>query len=201
MSKSPSENGDRAQEPSTNDAKSDVLGGESWPDVFDRTEPGLRKFLAGKLPQTADVDDCMQSLSVAMLTNETKIPAAARKAWLYRVAANEAANWWRKKSTTDRILEKHAAYSLDAADNAVISGPTEIETKETIQQIKQAIENLSDDARRVIKMRLRDGMTFQSIADQLHLPLGTVLTRMRRAMLRLRSQLGDDTDGSKSSNH
>lgn len=163
-----------------------------WREVFDEAETGLRRFLAGKLPQSADVEDCLQSVLVAMLKNESEIPPAARKAWLFRVAANEAARWWRHKSTTDRVLEKHAqtAYSVET------ELPSHLETQETLQRVHQAIEQLSENARQVVRLRLRDGMTFQSIADQLQLPLGTVLTRMRRAMEQLRKELDDgDNEG------
>lgn len=199
MSKFSADSGDPAPEPRPDDLGDETRsepdqsrGGDRdfWRKIFDESEPGLRNFLAGKLPQAADVDDCLQSVSVAMLKNETEIPHAARRAWLYRVAANEAARWWRHKAVTDRVLEKHAgtAYSVDT------SAPTTIETEETLRLINQAIENLSDNARQVVRMRLRDGMTFQAIADQLQLPLGTVLTRMRRAMRRLRLEL-DETAG------
>jgi RNA polymerase sigma-70 factor (ECF subfamily) len=202
MSKSPADNGDPAPEFRRDGDKQDVserdprsgddpaADRESWRAIFDESESGLRRFLTGKLPQTADVDDCMQLVSVAMLKNSTEIPIAARRAWLFRVAANEAARWWRNKSTTDRVLEKHA----DSAYRDDTSTPA-IETEETVQRVNQAIENLSEDVRLIVKLRLREGMTFQAIADQLKLPLGTVLTRMRRAMQRLRSEFdSEDAD-------
>ncbi|MCA9140345.1 MAG: sigma-70 family RNA polymerase sigma factor [Planctomycetales bacterium] len=162
----------------------------TWREVFEQSESGLRRFLAGKLPQDADVDDCLQSVLVAMLKNETKIPAAARRAWLYRVAGNEAARWWRHKSTTDRVLEKHAE-TVYGVDTVV---PANIETKETLDQINRAINNLDENSRQIVNLRLRDGMTFQQIADQLNLPLGTVLTRMRRSMQKLRNEIDGDKD-------
>jgi RNA polymerase sigma-70 factor (ECF subfamily) len=193
MSKSSAESGEPAPEMRP-DHSGDRPGGpidgrggdhEAWREVLEEVRGGLRNFLAGKLPQAADVDDCLQSVSVAMLNNQTEIPPAARRAWLYRVAANEAARWWRDKSTTDRILEKHAGNTPGVDTTA----PSRMETQELVQQVNQAIENLSDNSRRIVRMRLNDGMTFQAIADQLQLPLGTVLTRMRRAMQQLRNQL------------
>ena len=162
-----------------------------WQEVFNEIEAGLRRFLAGKLPQQADVDDCLQSVFISMLRNRNPVPIAARRAWLYRVAGNEAARWWRKKSVTDRVMEKHAndAYTIDT------DSPHRIETEETIQQVTLAIERLPENARQIVQMRIHQAMTFRAIADQLDLPLGTVLTRMRRAMMRLRDEFDpDETD-------
>ncbi|MCO8124238.1 RNA polymerase sigma factor [Stieleria sp. TO1_6] len=163
---------------------------DHWRELFQQTESGLRKFLAGKLPQAADVEDCLQTVMVAMLKNQSKIPLAARRAWLFRVAANQAALWWRTKSTTDRVLEKHASstYAIDT-DCA-----TQLETQEALQRVEMALSQLPPDSRQIVCLRLHDGYTFQAIADQMQLPLGTVLTRMRRAMQQLRSELDDDSD-------
>ncbi|WP_182869262.1 RNA polymerase sigma factor [Rhodopirellula sp. JC639] len=180
--------GDSSREPRPGDAPTEGAGRDLWRRVFDDAEMGLRRFLSGKLPQTADVDDCLQTVFVAMLKNDAPIPPAARRAWLYRVAANEAARWWRNKSTTDRVLEKHArsTFQIDT------ESPTNLETEETLQRVEQAIATLPENAQQVIRLRLGEGLTFQAIADRLDQPLGTVLTRMRRAMQQLRTQLDID---------
>lgn len=185
-SNSPADSGDHADQPQPQDGGEEQRG--TWWSVFNDVETGLRKFLAAKLPQAADVEDCLQSVSIAMLKNQTEIPQAARRAWLYRVAANEAAKWWRSRSAADRVLERHAetAYRVETEVG------TEIETEETLGRVNRSIENLSENARHVVKLRLGDGKTFQTIADELQLPLGTVLTRMRRAMLQLRRELERD---------
>lgn len=164
-------------------------GASNWQGVFDAAREGLRSFLISKLPQPADADDCLQAVSVAMLQNTTEIPPAARRAWLFRVAANQAALWWRKKATTDRLLEKQAT---DVASVLEETNPNRLETEETLEQIRNAISSLPETTQIIVKMRIHDGKTFQNISDQLNLPLGTVLTRMRRAMEHLRRLFEDD---------
>ncbi|MDV6034356.1 MAG: sigma-70 family RNA polymerase sigma factor [Phycisphaera sp. RhM] len=182
---SPGASGD----PQPDDGATEGGSQHAWREEFREAEAGLRRFLAGKLPQAADVEDCLQTVMVAMLSNESQIPHAARRAWLYRVAANEAARWWRNKSTTDRVLEKHAhaSFRIDTEPRS------DLETQETLRHVHQAIEKLPEHTQQVIRLRLAEGMTFQAIADRLDQPLGTVLTRMRRAMQQLRNELDDDT--------
>ena len=188
MSESPAESGDPSHERPGTESGDESRGTETqgtWRDVFREAENGLRKFLAGKLQQPADVEDCLQSVFVKALNNKTPVPVAARRAWLFRVAANEAALWWRNKATTDRVLEQHAQtkYEIGTETESVF------ETKETVERINASIDQLPDDVRTIVRMRLGDAKTFQTIADELQLPLGTVLTKMRRAMQRLRREL------------
>lgn len=159
---------------------------DEWQDVFDSVRPGLRNFLISKLPQPADADDCLQAVSLAMLQNKTKIPPAARRAWLFRVASNEAALWWRKKKSNDRVLEKQASYTTSPQAEPEPQG---IEIREAANKVLDALGNLPESSQIIVKMRIQQNKTFQTIADELQLPLGTVLTRMRRAMEKIRREL------------
>jgi RNA polymerase sigma-70 factor (ECF subfamily) len=57
---------------------------------------------------------------------------------------------------------------------------------------------MSDDERVVIVLAYREGLTQTEIAERLGWPLGTVKTRTRRALARLRTALetGDEPVGS-----
>lgn len=165
--------------------------------VFAECRSGLRAFLAGKLPQAADVDDCLQCVSVAWLKNSKPIPRVAARAWLFRVAANEAALWWRKKATrdklTDGIQKRSVQQHLETKRSDLDSPARASERAETSQRILAAIKGLPDESQTIIRMRIHEDLTFQQIADALQLPLGTVLSRMRRASQRLRETLADES--------
>ena len=85
----------------------------SWQEVFEYSLPGLRAFLRHRLRQPSDIDDCLQAVSVKMMEKGENVAPAARRAWLFRVAANEAARVWRSRATTDRILQKVAHDDVD----------------------------------------------------------------------------------------
>lgn len=93
----------------------------------------------------------------------------------------------------DRVLEKQASYITSADSESVPRhiAITGIEIKETADQVKNAIRNLPKSSQVIVTMRIQDGKTFQAIADDLKLPIGTVLTRMRRAMEKIRRELED----------
>ena len=63
-------------------------------------------------------------------------------------------------------------------------------TDETCQIIRQEIDSLEPDQREVIIMKVYSELTFDQIAQALGEPLQTVASRYRRAMQKLKSQLG-----------
>ncbi len=60
------------------------------------------------------------------------------------------------------------------------------ENGEAVKLIQQSLIRLPQEQQEVIRRRIYGGQTFAVIAEQMHLPLGTVLTWMRRGLLRLR---------------
>src|SRR6266550_941822 len=57
--------------------------------------------------------------------------------------------------------------------------------------VRRAVSELPAAQREVVELRHSGGLTFQQIADRLGRPLGTVLTQMRAALLRIGAALED----------
>jgi RNA polymerase sigma factor (sigma-70 family) len=158
-----------------------------WREVFDASAPGLRAFLRGRLNQDSDVDDCLQVVFVKMIESGGNVAPAARRSWLFRVAANESARLWRSKASTEKMLEWHPAEEAAQVD------PTEkFILTETTEKLNQLLLQLPEAWQRVVRLRINENLTFQQIADQLGIPLGTALTQMRRALERLKSEIESD---------
>ena len=79
-----------------------------WQQLFEQTKAGLRAFLKNRLAQESDIDDCLQTVYVKIIESGLDVAPAARRAWLFRVAANESARYWRSQSSTERMLEKQS---------------------------------------------------------------------------------------------
>lgn len=63
--------------------------------------------------------------------------------------------------------------------------------KELSHYVSEALQALPDGQRQVLEMAYYDGLTQAEITEQLNLPLGTVKTRSRRGLLKLRQLLKD----------
>jgi RNA polymerase sigma-70 factor (ECF subfamily) len=55
--------------------------------------------------------------------------------------------------------------------------------------VADAIEELPEDQREAVVMHLYSGLTFQQVAEVLDVPLQTIASRYRRALVKLREQL------------
>ena len=117
--------------------------------------------------------------------------------WLYRIAVNTARDRLRSE-------KRHAVISLTADspedephewDVPVTSGDTVpedvIEKKETILAVRRAIEELPEDARKVVVMRDINEMSYSDISEILGIELGTVKSRLSRGRAALKKILSD----------
>lgn len=151
---------------------------------FEQCREGLRCFLKSRLGQNSDVDDCLQNVSLKWIKHRESIPRRVVRAWLFTVAANEAAMVWRKRTRSQQILQSLA----DQADER--EEPQDaLDRRETQELIRQAVSRLPKDMQVVVKMRLESDATFEQIAEQLGIPLGTALSRMHRALAKLEKEL------------
>jgi len=108
--------------------------------------------------------------------------------WLYRIAFNEAINIKRKKRPTLSADRARETSGIEPEDDQ--AGPHEkMEVDERRRQVREAIGTLNDEHRSVLVLREIDGCSYETIAEILDLPVGTVRSRLHRARLQLREEL------------
>ena len=145
----------------------------------------LRRFVLGVVRDRDLADDVMQGTYVKALQHGHEVRPEKVRGWLFRVAFREALALRRGRATRDRGLLRlfgRPANSDAAADHGLIR-------EETIASVRAALGRLSREQRSVVQARIYDEKTFAEIARESGLPLGTVLTRMRRALEKLRSTM------------
>lgn len=111
------------------------------------------------------------------------------KGWAATIAHRRAVDVIRSVEATRHREEADARQSLAVHFNE----PAEaIEVEEDRDRIRQAVSQLSEIQQQAISLTYFDGMTYREAADLLGTPVATMKTRMRDALLRLRSILGVD---------
>lgn len=160
--------------------------------LFRRHADDLRRFALGVLRDPALADDVVQA-SFAKLTeaSATTIFAGAQleddsayKAWLFKVAYNEAVTLIRRKQTQTTALGKMAHWLARQEANQE-DGSSELDRREKVDQVREAIKGLPDAERQVVQLRIYEHCKFREIAERLDIPQGTALSRMRSALQKL----------------
>jgi RNA polymerase sigma-70 factor (ECF subfamily) len=114
--------------------------------------------------------------------------------WLFRIARNLAIDTYRRRNVrpqaivsvngSDPILDQTADPTMDVAEQAQSSLMN--------QQVRKALAALPGVQRQVIEMAYFYGMTRQEIAEATGEALGTIHTRARLALQKLRGELDRD---------
>ncbi len=130
-------------------------------------------------------------------------------AWLHTIARNRTVDRLRAAGRRPNLIPLSSAAGEDeqagtALDRLVASGNViggagvgpgpegELETSELRDVLREALAELPDAERTAIVLAYREELTQTEIAERLGWPLGTVKTRTRRALLRLRGALADE---------
>ena len=97
-------------------------------------------------------------------------------------------NNYRKSVRTATVVDTtDNLYHLNISQNSGLDAP---EGSYTVNEIQEAIDALADDLRIPISMHV-SGYKYQEIADEMHLPLGTVKSRIHAARQILQARFAD----------
>lgn len=136
-----------------------------------------------------DARDVVQDALVqAFVKLDTFQGNAAFYTWLYRIAFNVAISRKRKRRVTLSVDQARelAGEEPPARDE---SPTANLERQERIQQVRAALAAVSEEHRTILVLREIDGCCYETIADILEIPVGTVRSRLFRARMELREQL------------
>ena len=102
------------------------------------------------------------------------------KAWLFRVTTNLCFNQVRNRKRRGALLDTMMKPEAVGADQfkSVFEG-------EQREEVMAGLDQLSEDHREILVLRYYDDLSYSEISDVLKVKLGTVMSRLSRARLRL----------------
>jgi len=106
------------------------------------------------------------------------VPKFAFSTWLFKIASNNCIDFMRKKHK-NLIQEEHA--SLLHAHSDTLNPEQHAVEKQKISYLHLVVENLKPTYRQLIQKRYFEELSYEEIAQELDLPLGTVKARLFRA--------------------
>lgn len=111
--------------------------------------------------------------------------------YVTRIAINLSLNEIRRRERR-RFLFKRIDPENEAEEPAVESGAEQFDNEEII---RRAMDTLSPKFRAVVILRLAEGYSTEETAKILHIPVGTVLSRLQRAQRKLQLVLHNYKEG------
>jgi RNA polymerase sigma-70 factor (ECF subfamily) len=153
----------------------------------------LRRFVLGVVRDPELAGDVVQASFARAVERGHTARAETIKGWLFQVAFREALTARRRLQSREQATRRFAGLGFKKGES-----PEEgLIRQETIAAVRQALDELPEEQSRVVWARMYDDKTFAEIAKESGLPLGTVLTRMRLGLEKLKRILGrgEDSNG------
>ncbi len=116
--------------------------------------------------------------------------------WLTSIARNRCIDMLRRRQRSGRVMAGSIDWSEVAPEAFLSDENPEQDALYALRRrrIRAAMIHLPDAQRQALLLAFFEGLTHTEIAERLGLPLGTVKTRIRLAMKKLRRLLSEETD-------
>ena len=158
----------------------------AFAELYDACADRLHHYLTLHLSSAADADDVVQETFARLARARKKLRRVENlTAYVFAVARNEAARLKSKQTRQRQALEVHPP-PAQYGETAYSDEATAFETAETV---RAALERLPMEQREIVELKAFGGLTLKEIAAVTALPPGTVATRYRTALERLREWL------------
>ncbi len=151
----------------------------------------LLAFLIGVLRSGDAAEEVAQSTFYRLLEAGHEARAETIKGWLFKVGFHEAMAFRRRQAVQGRAIQEYVARRELAPRES--STHDELILQEDVTRLRDLLTALPPDQQHIVRQRMYEAKTFAVIADELNVPLGTVLTRMRLAMAKLQKWWGRDS--------
>lgn len=164
-----------------------ALAGDAaaFDDLVRHYAPRLTRMAYGLVGNHEDAEDLAQeALSKAYFKLDSFAGRSSFFTWVYRITVNLSISKRRKR----RLESTHqaVAWEPDALPPEVEDARSAAETREQVEQLRQAITCLPEDRRAVLVLRDLEELSYDQIAELLEIPKGTVRSRLHRAREELR---------------
>jgi RNA polymerase sigma-70 factor, ECF subfamily len=114
---------------------------------------------------------------------------ASFSSWVYRLTVNTCMDGLRKRKRAPVSLEFACESGMPLTDTALDTPEAHALSVERSEDIQKAILMLSDEHRVVVVMRDIAGLSYEEIAESIHISIGTVKSRINRGRQRLKELL------------
>jgi RNA polymerase sigma factor (sigma-70 family) len=156
-------------------------------EIFRREQGRLRSFVRRRVADEGDAEDILQDVFYELVEAYRLMkPVEQAGAWLFRVARNRIIDFFRKKRPEPLEGDLSIEEMLPSPD----AGPEAAFARSVLwEELEDALAELPKEQRDVFIAHELDGRSFKEIAQETGVPVNTLLSRKRYAVLHLRERL------------
>jgi RNA polymerase sigma factor (sigma-70 family) len=153
----------------------------------------LLGFIRKRVTNEADAEDILQDVFFQLLGNKEPIDQVA--SWLFTVARNKIIDSKRKKQplATDFLFSHTEDAEMGDWMDILMddsSNPETVYLRNLFQEtLKEALNELPEEQKQAFVLNELDGIPFKQISDETRIPINTLISRKRYAVLFLREKL------------
>jgi RNA polymerase sigma factor (sigma-70 family) len=143
----------------------------------------LARWIAGS---RADAEDIVQEASLRAFKGIRTFGGGNTRAWTLTIVRNTSYSWLAKNRPSDVVLtedlDQRAREQIDQAGGDDVPTPeAALIAKMETEEVRKAVAALPLPFREVLMLREIHDLDYRSIADVIHVPIGTVMSRLSRA--------------------
>jgi RNA polymerase sigma-70 factor (ECF subfamily) len=158
--------------------------------LYDRFSTPVYSLALKMLSNEAEAQDLVQEVFLSVWSKATTFRTEKGSAfsWVVAQARNRAIDRIRSMRRRGQLVEANLP-DLEPSGSVVASSARNVELSERGRHVRAALDQLSDEQKKVLRLAFFEGLTQAEIAQKLAEPLGTIKARVHRGMVRLRDAL------------
>lgn len=145
--------------------------------------PVIRRFAYSLTGHKHDADDLLQGTIERLLSKAVPEDVPLLK-WAFRVCRN----LWFDEYRARRVRQK-AAQSAELSEDNSFDGERAVYHQIQLREVNEALDNLPEEQRVILSLVAVQGLSYKDIAEELNIPMGTVMSRIARARVALSESL------------
>jgi RNA polymerase sigma-70 factor, ECF subfamily len=161
----------------------------AFADLYDRMAPLVHGIVRRVVRDPAQSEEVTQEVLVEVWRTAARFDPSrgAARSWVATMAHRRAVDRVRSEQASRDRSERVGARQRERAFDEVSE---QVELRFEHQQVREALSALTDLQRQAVELAYFQGYTYREVAELLDTPLGTIKTRMRDGLIRLRDALG-----------
>jgi RNA polymerase sigma-70 factor (ECF subfamily) len=156
---------------------------------YDRFAPLVFSFAMRLVQERSTAEDLLQEVFLQIWREAEKYSPerGTHEAWIITITRSRAIDKLRSIRRRDKSFVPMEGAAGKEYDGSVEIGAAAVDAR---IMVNSALAQLPESQRKVMELAYFDGMSQSEIAERMNEPLGTVKTRMRAALARLREIVG-----------